>query len=200
MDATFDSGWRERALAGDPAALGALVDAALHPLWRFCFARLGGDHHLCEEVVQEALLRALRDLARYEPVRSAGDPLPWLVGLARNEVRRARGRERGAASAAPVGFDDDLLRAYAQVDVAVLPPECLERAETRGLVQATLERLSEGHREALEGKYVLDQSVRCLARSWSVSEKAAESRLSRARAAFREVFRSLTGDVRVEAS
>src|SRR5207245_164271 len=47
----FDAGWRQRALQGDPAAVRALADAVLQPLYGFCLYRVGRNPHLCEEVV-----------------------------------------------------------------------------------------------------------------------------------------------------
>lgn len=61
---TFDAAWRSRALAGDPDAVARLADEALTPLYRFCLYRVGQDRHRCEEVVQETLVRAIRELAK----------------------------------------------------------------------------------------------------------------------------------------
>src|SRR5580704_9901028 len=89
MQPTFDGPWRARALAGDPDAVRALTDCALPALYRFCLYRVGRDVHLCEEVVQETLVRALRDLPRYDPGRADNQIMPWLTGLARNAIQRA---------------------------------------------------------------------------------------------------------------
>ena len=48
------------------------------------------------------------------------------------------------------------------------------------------------YRQSVEAKYVNGRSVRDLATSWCVSEKAAESQLSRARKAFRVTFLALS--------
>src|SRR5262245_51251282 len=90
----FDASWHDAALAGDAAALTALASSAVQPLYRFCYYRLARRRELCEEVVQETLVRAIRDLDRYEPARAAGNILPWLTGLARNEIHRVLSRER----------------------------------------------------------------------------------------------------------
>ena len=52
------------------------------------------DRHLCEEVVQETLVRAILDLSDYDPSRSGGNAFPWLSGLARNEIRRVLNRQK----------------------------------------------------------------------------------------------------------
>jgi DNA-directed RNA polymerase specialized sigma24 family protein len=98
LNTTFDSAWRQRALRGDAAAVQGLVDEALEPLYAFCLYRVGRNRHLCEEVVQETLFRALRDLANYDPQRSSNNIFSWLTGLARNEIHRTLGRQHGVVS------------------------------------------------------------------------------------------------------
>src|SRR6266404_1404582 len=74
----FDAAWRARALEGHADAISALTTDALPPLYRFCLYRVGRNAHLCEEVVQETLLRALRELRQYDPGRAANNIFPWL--------------------------------------------------------------------------------------------------------------------------
>ncbi len=78
---TFDATWKRRACDGDERAVRELVDASLEPLYRFSFYRVGRNRHLCEEVVQETVLRAIAELPNYAPERSANDVFPWLSGF-----------------------------------------------------------------------------------------------------------------------
>src|SRR5262249_3017910 len=87
LHSAFDSNWRAKALAGDVDAVKMLADGALRPLYAFCFYRVDRNQHLCEEIVQETLVRALRQLEDYDPVRGKDNILPWLTGLARNEIQ-----------------------------------------------------------------------------------------------------------------
>jgi RNA polymerase sigma-70 factor (ECF subfamily) len=191
---SFDAGWRARALAGDASAVTALTAAVLTPLYHFCLYRVGRNRHLCEEVVQETLLRALRDLERYEPERAGGNIFPWLTGLARNEIQRVLGREKAAVSldALWARMDQELLAVFSRLDAEPFGDELLRREETRELVNATMSQLPPHYREALEAKYVSGKSVRDLAASWNVTEKAVESQLTRARKAFRLTFLALS--------
>ncbi len=177
MRPIFDADWRGRALEGDAAAVQALADEALGPLYRFCFYRVGRNCHLCEEVVQETLVRALRDLARYDPARANGNVFPWLTGLARNEVHRTLARERGGRSLETLwaAMDQELLAVYARLDAEPFGDELLRREETRELVNATMSQLPPHYREALEAKYLNGKSVRDMAERWRLSEKAVES-------------------------
>jgi RNA polymerase sigma-70 factor (ECF subfamily) len=200
LRAIFDAAWRLRALAGDADAVKALSGAVLQPLYSFCFHRVGRNRHLCEEVVQDTLVRALRDLERYDPARAGDNIWPWLTGLARNELHRVLVRERATVSldALWARMDQELLTLYARLDSAPLAEEVLIREETRALVNATMSQLPPHYREALEGKYVGGKSVHDLATTLGASDKAVESLLTRARKAFRATFLALSSNLGTE--
>ncbi len=196
----FDQAWRARALAGEPDAVAAMSDHALAPLWQFCFYRVGKSRHLCEEVVQETLLRAISELDRYDPARGGDDVVPWLKGLARNEIRRALAHEPGGASLDQLWqrIDREFLAVHRRLETEPLADEVIARQETSELVNAAMAQISTPHREVLEAKYVRGQTVRALADAWKTTEKAIESRLSRARVAFRETFLALVRTLEAE--
>lgn len=200
MRQIFDTAWRARALEGQGAAVKTMTDVVVAPLYSFCLYRVGRNQHLCEEVVQETLLRALRDLKAYEPERSNNNIFPWLTGLARNEIHRVLGREKAGLSLETLWakMDKELLAVFARLDSEPFADELLQREETRELVNATMSQLPPHYREALEAKYLSGKSVRDLATSWSISEKAAESQLTRARKAFRATFLALSRNLEAE--
>jgi RNA polymerase sigma-70 factor (ECF subfamily) len=190
---SFDVPWRERALGGDADAVRILAETMLRPLYGFCLYRVARNTHLCEEVVQETLLRALHELEHYDPARSGNNIFPWLTGLARNEISRVLAREKPALSleALWLHMDRELLTLYARLDAEPFNEEILQREETRELVNITMSQLPPHYREALEAKYLRGRSVRDLAGLWHSTEKAVESQLSRARKAFRDTFLTL---------
>ena len=202
MQPTFDDTWHRAALAGDGEAIDRLARDALEPLYRFCLYRIGQDRHLCEEVVQETMVRAIRQLDRYEPARAGGDIFGWLTGLARNEIRRALAREKAAASLEGLWarMDEELREVYARLESDPLGEEVIRREETREMVGATMSQLPANYRRALEAKYVAGKTVRDMAADWSMSEKAVESRLARARKAFRATFVALARNLSLEPS
>jgi RNA polymerase sigma-70 factor (ECF subfamily) len=197
---TFDAAWREQALSGDSSAVTAFVRSVLRPLYAFCLYRVGRRHELCEDVVQETLVRAIRDLGQYDPARSGGEVFPWLSGLARNEIHRALAREKHAVSleALWARMDREVLSLYARLDDEPFSDELLRREETRTLVNAAMAQLPPRYREALEAKYVSGKSVREMAAFFALSEKAVESQLTRARAAFRATFLALAKNLDAE--
>jgi len=197
----FDARWRERALAGEEDAAGELARRALTPLYRFCLYRLGRDEHLCEDVVQDTLLRALDELDLYDPQRCGGDIFGWLTGLARNEIRRTLAARKSAAGLQDLWnhMDKELLELYASLESQPLGEEVLRRTETRQMVNAAMSQLPPRYGEALEAKYLHGRSVIQIAQVWRTSEKAVESLLARARAAFRATFLALAKNLKLEA-
>ncbi len=201
MQALFDAEWRERALQGDRQAVTGLAQAVLQPLYAFCFHRVGRRRHLCEEVVQETLVLALRDLEHYDPARAGDNIFPWLTGLGATRFSGCW-REKPTISLEKLWatVDSELLELYARLESEPFADEVLQREETRNLVNATMSQLPMHYREALEAKYLNGKSVRDLATLWRTTEKAVESQLTRARKAFRATFLTLLRNVGVELS
>ena len=197
---TFDAAWKLRACAGDERAVRELVDAALEPLFRFSFYRVGRNRHLCEDVVQATILRAIAELSSYTPERSANNIVPWMAGLARNEIRRALAREPATSSLETLWarMDEDLRTIFRGLESSPLTDDILVREETRDMVNTTMSQLPQHYREALEAKYVSLRSVREIATARSASEKSIESLLTRARQAFRETFLALARNLDTE--
>jgi RNA polymerase sigma factor (sigma-70 family) len=196
----FNADWRARALAGQTDAVKTLAEAALQPLYGFCLYRVGKNQHLCEEAVQETLVRAIRELHQYDPARAGDNIFPWLTGLARNEITRLLAREKNAVSLQTMWakMDKELLAIYAKLELEPFGEEVLRREETRELVNTTMSQLPPHYREVLEAKYVGGKTVRDLAAIGSISEKAVESLLGRARQAFRVAFLALTRNLEPE--
>lgn len=153
MQGAFDAAWHRRALEGEAEAVGRL-SGVLSPLYRFCLYRLGRSRDLCEEVVQETLLRSLHELDRYEPERGQGNILPWLTGLARNEIQRVLARQRAGASWESLWarIDRDLQTAYAALDRQPLAEEVLQREETREMVNVAMSQLPARYNAAAKTK------------------------------------------------
>lgn len=72
-----------RCLAGDQAAVTALVDRFQGQVFGLCY-RMLGHRQDAEDMAQETLVRAIRSLARWNPERGF---LPWLLTIAGNRCR-----------------------------------------------------------------------------------------------------------------
>ena len=201
MQAHFDAAWRTDAIAGNREAIAALASAALTPLYRFCYYRVGKDRDVCEDVVQEALLGAIAHLDRYDPERCENNIFPWLTGLARNAIRKAMARRSAAAiEAVWLRMDRELLGLYGAVDTEPMSDELIARSETRDMVNATMSQLPPNYGRALEDKYVRNRTVCEMARASGQTDKAVESMLTRARKAFRQTFMALSKSLSIEAA
>jgi RNA polymerase sigma factor (sigma-70 family) len=148
------------------------------------------------------MLRAIRELDRYEPARSHNSIFGWLTGLARNEIRRSLAREQPLHQFQSFWnkVDIELASVFADLETETINDEVLQRHETSQMVNATMAQLPPHYQEALQAKYVHGLSVREVALLLQASEKAAESVLSRARTAFRSTFLALARNWNVEFS
>jgi len=180
------------AAAGDDRALARFYEAEVDGLYAFIFPRVGRDPSLAEDVVQETFLRALGRTGDYDPER--GSLAVWLAWLARNAIRdcvreHRRGDRLGTTAAT---YDATMTQIFQALDRRPLSDELLGRAETRDLVTATIAALPPRYRDALEAKYVREDSMTALAATLAISEDATKSLLARARRAFRTTFAALT--------
>ena len=181
-----------RLLAGDEAAFDEFFAAHFPRLYRFALARLGGNEDAAEEIVQRVSIRALDRLHTY---RGEAALLTWLCTVCRREI--AGWREHDGA-AREVSFFDDRPEIRAALDALAVvdaddPEATFRRQELSRLVQLTLDHLPGRYGDVLEWKYIQELSVEESAVRLGVSYKAAESLLTRARAAFRDGFSFATG-------
>jgi RNA polymerase sigma-70 factor (ECF subfamily) len=181
-----------RVLAGDQAAFDEFFGRYFPRLYRFVLPRLGGNADATEEIVQRVLVRSLDRLDTYKGEAAL---LTWLCTLCRREIATWRERE---TTRREVSLVDDrpetrvALAALAAID-ADDPEMAFRRRELAALVQLTLDHLPGRYGDVLEWKYIQEQSVDEIAQRLGVGYKAAESLLSRARAAFRDGFSFVTG-------
>ncbi|MCL4691383.1 MAG: sigma-70 family RNA polymerase sigma factor [Candidatus Hydrogenedentes bacterium] len=163
-------------LAGDETAWRALYERHFDAVYRYVYSRVGRDMHGTEEVVQECWMVAVRRIRAFDPGRgSFGD---WLRGIAQQIIlgqqRKWARRNRLTGGAPP------------------LAPSAT-RADGIDKVNAVLASLPEPYETVLRAKYADQYTVAEIAQRWGRSAKAIESLLTRARTAFREVWRG-TGD------
>jgi RNA polymerase sigma-70 factor (ECF subfamily) len=170
--------WRERGLqaavlAGDESAWRVWYDESADAMYAYIAWRCGGLRDAADEIAQDVWLTAVRRLPTFDP--AAGSFLGWLRGIAArvsaNRFRRDRRRE-GIPPHRPNHSPDD----------AVIERERAER------VAAVLAALPDNYEAVLRAKYLDTLSVASIAEGMGLSEKAVESLLSRARAAFRELY------------
>lgn len=136
----------------------------------------GGAASDVEDLVQEALLQAW---ARRADFRGASAPETWIIAIARHKILDRR-RRRG-----PRLVPEEAL---ATLDSAPLDRALAETDEVRARVRHALASLDPEHAALLRGRYLEGLGVRELASRAGESEKAVESKLHRAREAFRRAL------------
>ena len=142
----------------------------IRPLYAYVSRRVGGDLSLAEDLVQETWMRALDS---WPGTGVPDEPLAWLVRVARNTLashfRRLRPELVDAAS---IDIEDERFSPAAP--------------ETAVLVGWGLARLRRAHADVLEAFYFEGKSVGEIAAERSLSERAVEGRLRRARARLKQ--------------
>ncbi len=179
-------------LAGEEQAFDEFFSAHFPGLYRFAMSRTRGDADAAEEVVQSALCKAITKLDTF---RGEATLFTWLCTFCRHEIS-AYYRRAGRQPVTTEWVEDNREIAAALDSLWVLTPDgpeqALRRKEIARFVHLTLDRLPVRYADALEWKYIDGLSVKEIAVRLDLSPKATESVLTRARAAFRDGFATLT--------
>ncbi|HKS25266.1 MAG TPA: RNA polymerase sigma factor [Thermoanaerobaculia bacterium] len=175
-----------RLLRGDEDAFTEFFDRSFAPLVRFALPRVGNED-AAEEVVQTTLCRAVRKLSSY---RGEAALLTWLTTICRREI--ATYFEQRKKVPPMTDLSDDLPEIRAALE-SLGTEATMQRREVGRIVQLVLDRLPGRYGDALEWKYIDGFSVAEIAERLALAPKAAESLLTRARAAFRDAFTAAYG-------
>jgi RNA polymerase sigma-70 factor (ECF subfamily) len=196
---TRDSEWprtreEERELvdllvAGDAEAFERFADRYLPALHRFARRRCGNDPELARDVAQATACKAIEGLASF---RGEGSLFTWLCACCKNEIA-AHFRRLGRRPQ-EVELDEGALQPGGSIlpfPRSPGPEEVLLELEQSELVHAALDRLPAAYACAMEWRYIEGDAVPVIADRLQLTYKAAESLLSRARAAFRALYGEL---------
>jgi RNA polymerase sigma-70 factor, ECF subfamily len=182
-----------RMLAGDERTFDEFFEAYFPGLYRFALARMRQDADAAEEVVQATLVAAISKLRTY---RGEAALFTWLCAFCRYEIAGYYRRiHRQPITVELVGQNPEVIAALESLWVLTQdgPEAALQRGEVGRLVHVVLDELPPRYAEALEWKYIDGFSVNDIAARLSLTPKAAESLLTRARSAFRDGFSTLMG-------
>ena len=158
----------------------AELEGELRPLYAFVCSRTGNNHTLAEDLTQETLLAALQ--GTFDPAR--GPLRGWLFGIAIRKISDGDRRKRTANARLLDAARDLAVRMIREP----LLDDWVQREEVRSVVNDALGRLPVSMTHLLIRKYFEGASVAHLSSELSMSQKAVESQLTRARTALHEAI------------
>ena len=164
--------WIDGALAGNPAACGALYDANARWVTVY-FLRCGFAVADAYDLVQETFMRAFRSLETFDPAR--GPFRPWLAAIARNAARR-----RWSARPRPENFDPELAEKVLTSPDAGPAGEAGRREEIDAVRQC-VRTLPEDLQRVVRLRYVDGQTTRGIAAETRIAEATVRLRIEEAR-------------------
>jgi len=179
-------------LDGDTALFELLMRRYNERIYRAARAILR-DEQEAEDVMQQAFVNAFTHLRQYN---GSARFQTWLTRIAINEAL-ARIRRQGRYEA----FDEDdaSIEALVSRDPAENPERSAFSGELRGLLEWAIDELPDGVREVFMLREVEGLTTAEVAECLGVSDDVVKTRLSRGRAALRELLMRRTGAVASEA-
>lgn len=155
---------------GDETAYREFYDAYFGRLWRYLLVVARGDEDSAKEALQATMLRVVRYVREFPD-----DPAlwRWLTVLARSAIAD-HGRKRSRYLAFL-----DRFRLHSAAGAA--PDPSSHEEQLLPLLDNGLATLTEDERDLVQRKYVHGDSVRQIAADLQTTDKAVESRLTRAR-------------------
>jgi RNA polymerase sigma-70 factor (ECF subfamily) len=175
----------ERMKRGDQRAFNEFFDAYAARLGAFAARRSSLDASALEDVVQVTMINAMRGLAGF---RGGSALFTWLCQICRNhlaDVTRKAQRQPKVQSLEDLGEGSPPDNLIELTDFRDPLDECADDS-SRSAVRRAINQLPANYARILEMRFGDELTVPEIARVLRLSESAAESRLVRARQAFRE--------------
>jgi RNA polymerase sigma-70 factor (ECF subfamily) len=175
----------ERMLAGEQSAFDCFFNGHAARLASFASRRCALDSAALEDVVQQTMINAIRNLDRF---RGESTLFTWLCQICRNVLADIRRK----ASRQPIV---DSLESIAAGGSAAMPVQLIDYRDPldacsadshRGDIRSTVNELPPRYARILELKYGDELPIDEIARILGLSESAAQSLLARARRSFGE--------------
>ena len=174
MDATEGAAVLARARQGDSEAFRALVERHSRSVFRLAF-RMTGNEQDAEDVVQEAFLRAYKQLGRFESRANFGT---WLYRIVANcSVDLMRAKQSRHDMTRSQSLDDAMELPSAETPG---PDRLAQSAEVRGRVREALTALSPLERAAFTLRHHEGRSIDEISRMLGLGTSAAKHSVFRA--------------------
>jgi RNA polymerase sigma factor (sigma-70 family) len=165
-----------RCQAGDREAFGFIVARYQSLLCSIAYSATG-DLKLSEDLAQESLLIAWRQMRQMRQIREPARLKSWLCSVARSVLSNWFRREKREPMARAESIDN----AHEKPTSEPIPSERTITQEEETILWQTLQQIPEAYREPLILFYREGESVERVAAVLDISENAAKQRLSRGR-------------------
>ncbi len=174
-------------LHGQSRAFDVLVDRYQNRLLNFIY-RTVGDRERSEDLVQEAFIRVHRHMARFDGAKKFSTWIYTIASnLAKNELRNRSRNPLVLFQTMTQGWDDEE-RPLEFEDTSMQPDELFKKRHVQELVEATVAKLPEHHREVFVLRELEGRSYEEIAEITRCNLGTVKSRLNRARASFAEII------------
>jgi RNA polymerase sigma-70 factor (ECF subfamily) len=183
-----------RLRAGEQRAFHEFFNTSAPRLLAFLARRSGLDTASLEDIVQNSLIKAVRNLERY---RGEAALFTWLTEICRHEL--ADVTRKSARRPAHVSLEephaDPRVEEQLRASESDEPLFQLDSVAQRDAVMQVMQRLPAHYAFALEAKYGDDLSVDDIGLQLGLTPMAAQSLLARAREAFRGQWREVAANL-----
>jgi RNA polymerase sigma-70 factor (ECF subfamily) len=180
-------------LRGEERAFNEFFNTYFSRVYRFALPRLNRDSDAAKEVVQATLVKGLRNLPSF---RFDATLFTWLCQICRRKiVDYVRVNNRFRNSIVLINDHPQLREALESIEAPANsdPQHVYSTEEKRQLIRSILDHLPERYGDVLEWKYIEGHSVEEIGERLGMGHGAAQSLLSRARAAFRQAVETVFG-------
>lgn len=178
-------------LKGQRAALRKFFDRCYGPVYRYCLRRVSPED--AEEIATDTLRQAIR---RMETYRGEAALMTWVHQIGRSQLI-AHTKKMAKHSNLVLIDDNEKVRQEVEAMAEKLsqsPQGVEEQKQRQHLIHLMLDYLPHDYGTILEWKYIEGLSVAEISARLNTSVTSIQSRLSRARTAFREHFSQLEAD------
>lgn len=177
--------------AGDEQAFERFFNENYDRLYRFALSRLGDNHVIAEDIVQQCFTNAIDGISGF---RGEAQLFTWLCTICRNQITDWQRKNSGYKE--HVVLYEDIPEIQAVVDSFRAPPGDdpliqAQQEDAMRLIQVALDRLPVAYGDVLEWRYVEGYSAQEIADRLQISTDAANSLTARAKRAFSDIYRPL---------
>lgn len=161
-------------------------------LYRFSITRLDGDKELTKDLVQETLFIAIKNIKQY---RGEASLMSWLCQINRSQISLYFKKNK-INQTVNVGDLPEVKEIFDNIksEINDHPEKKYETSKLNEIISSTLDNLPNGYGDLLEMKYLDKLSVNEIATDLNLSVTSVQSKLARAREAFKIVITRILGD------